>query len=459
MFSFLERRKGDFMSNLNVKDLLNFVGKKEWKALRNALHEFDNIQIADVIERSKEFESIVLFRFLGREQAKEVFQELSFDKQEEIIEGLAQHASKVADLLNDMEPDDRTAFLEELQGNITQRLMQLLTPENREVAKKLLGYPEDSIGRMMTPEYVAVKENFTITETIEHIRTFGSDSETLNVVYVVDNNWKLIDDIRMREIILANPNQKIGDLIDRKFVSLSAFDDQETAVSVFKDHNRVALPVIDTEGVLLGIVTVDDVLDIAEEEDTEDFHKFGAVSDAVISPLQATILHLYKKRVFWLMALVFVNIFSGAIISTFEEVLASAISLVFFLPLLIDSGGNAGSQAATLMIRALAMGDVESKDWMKLLGKEFFVALLLGLSMAVAVAVVTLFRSPEILFIVPTTMILVVVAGSVIGMLLPFIFTKLKVDPATASAPLITTISDILGVVIYFNVASKFLGF
>lgn len=447
------------MSNLNVKDLLNLVGKKEWKTLRNALHEFDYIQIADVIERSNEFESIVLFRFLGREQAKEVFQELSFDKQEEIIEGLAQHASKVADLLNDMEPDDRTAFLEELQGNITQRLMQLLTPENREVAKKLLGYPEDSIGRMMTPEYVAVKESFTIQETIEHIRTFGSDSETLNVVYIVDNNWKLIDDIRMREIILAKPEQKISDLIDRKFVSLSAFDDQETAVAVFKDHNRVALPVIDTEGVLLGIVTVDDVLDIAEEEDTEDFHKFGAVSDAIISPLQASVTHLYKKRVFWLMALVFVNIFSGAIISTFEEVLASAISLVFFLPLLIDSGGNAGSQAATLMIRALAMGDVESKDWMKLLGKEFLVALLLGASMAVAVSVVTMFRSPEIIFIVPTTMILVVVAGSVIGMLLPFIFTKLKVDPATASAPLITTISDILGVVIYFNVASKFLGF
>lgn len=447
------------MSNLNVKDLLNLVGKKEWKALRNALHEFDYIQIADVIERSNEFESIVLFRFLGREQAKEVFQELSFDKQEEIIEGLAQHASKVADLLNDMEPDDRTAFLEELQGNITQRLMQLLTPENREVAKKLLGYPEDSIGRMMTPEYVAVKESFTIQETIEHIRTFGSDSETLNVVYVVDNNWKLIDDIRMREIILAKPEQKIADLIDRKFVSLSAFDDQETAVAVFKDHNRVALPVIDTEGVLLGIVTVDDVLDIAEEEDTEDFHKFGAVSNAIISPLQASVTHLYKKRVFWLMALVFVNIFSGAIISTFEDVLASAISLVFFLPLLIDSGGNAGSQAATLMIRALAMGDVESKDWMKLLGKEFLVALLLGVSMAVAVSVVTMFRSPEIIFIVPTTMVLVVVAGSVIGMLLPFIFTKFKVDPATASAPLITTISDILGVVIYFNVASKFLGF
>ncbi len=447
------------MSNFNEKDLLELVYNKEWKALRNALQEFNYIQIADVLERSKEFESIVLFRFLAREQAKNVFQELSFDKQEEIIEGLAQHASKVADLLNDMEPDDRTAFLEELQGNITQRLMQLLTPENREVAKKLLGYPEESIGRMMTPEYVAVKPNFTISETIEHIRQFGHDSETLNVLYVVDNNWRLVDDIRMREIILAKPEQRISDLIDYKFVSLSAFDDQETAVSVFKDHNRVALPVIDTEGVLLGIVTVDDVLDIAEEEDTEDFHKFGAVTDAIISPLQATAIHLYKKRIFWLFALVFVNVFSGAIISSFEEVIASAISLVFFLPLLIASGGNAGSQSATLMIRALAMGDVEAKDWVKLLSKELFVSLLLGLSMAFGVSIVASFRAPDLILIVSLTMTLVVISGSVIGMILPFIFTKSKIDPATASAPLITTISDILGVIIYFTVASKFLGF
>lgn len=446
------------MITYDEKDLLKLIKKKEWKTLRNAIHEFDTIQIVDIIERSNEFESIVLFRFLGREQAKDVFQELSFDKQEEVIEGLAQHASKVADLLNDMEPDDRTAFLEELQGNITQRLMQLLTPENRETTKKLLGYPEDSIGRLMTPEYVAVKPQFTVQQTIDHIRQFGHDSETLNVIYVVDNNWKLLDDIRMREIILASPEQKIEELIDRKFVSLSAFDDQETAIAVFKDHNRVALPVVDTDGVLLGILTVDDVFDIAEEEDTEDFHKFGAVTDAIVSPLQAAIGHLYKKRAFWLMALVFVNIFSGAVIASFENVLESMISLVFFLPLLIDSGGNAGSQSATLMIRAMAMGDVQSKDWIKLLGKEFLVSLLLGLTMALGVSLVASFRAPEIILVLAITMTLIVIVGSIIGMLLPFIFTKLKVDPATASAPLITTISDISGVFIYFTVASKVLG-
>jgi magnesium transporter len=320
---------------------------------------------------------VVLFRFLSREQAKEVFQELSHDKQEEIVNGLAQHASKVAELLNDMEPDDRTAFLGELPGEVAQRLMQLLTPDNREVATRLLGYPEDSIGRLMTPEYVAVKPHFTVEETLAHIRKYGRDSETLNVIYVVDDNWKLIDDIRIREVILASPEQCISDLIDYKFTSLNAFDDQETAVSAFKMYDRVVLPVLDTAGTLLGIVTIDDVFEIAEEEETEDFHKFGALQDAIISPLQASVSFLYKKRMFWLTALVFVNVFSGAIIQNFENVLERTLSLVFFLPLLIGCGGNAGSQSATLMIRALAMGDVEIRDWTKLLGKEFLVSSLL----------------------------------------------------------------------------------
>lgn len=402
---------------------------------------------------------VVLFRFLSREQAKEVFQELSHDKQEEIVNGLAQHASKVAELLNDMEPDDRTAFLGELPGEVAQRLMQLLTPDNREVATRLLGYPEDSIGRLMTPEYVAVKPHFTVEETLAHIRKYGRDSETLNVIYVVDDNWKLIDDIRIREVILASPEQCISDLIDYKFTSLNAFDDQETAVSAFKMYDRVVLPVLDTAGTLLGIVTIDDVFEIAEEEETEDFHKFGALQDAIISPLQASVSFLYKKRMFWLTALVFVNVFSGAIIQNFENVLERTLSLVFFLPLLIGCGGNAGSQSATLMIRALAMGDVEIRDWTKLLGKEFLVSLLLGLTMALAVSFLSAFRAPEIMLVLAVTMILIVITGSLIGMLLPFLFTRLKIDPATASAPLITSLADILGVLIYFTVASRMLGF
>ena len=447
------------MLNFDVKALFRYIRKKSWKELQAAIDELDNLQLAEAINRGSEFEVVVLFRFLSREQAKEVFQELSHDKQEEIVNGLAQHASKVAELLNDMEPDDRTAFLGELPGEVAQRLMQLLTPDNREVATRLLGYPEDSIGRLMTPEYVAVKPHFTVEETLAHIRKYGRDSETLNVIYVVDDNWKLIDDIRIREVILASPEQRISDLIDYKFTSLNAFDDQETAVSVFKMYDRVVLPVLDTAGTLLGIVTIDDVFEIAEEEETEDFHKFGALQDAIISPLQASVSFLYKKRMFWLTALVFVNVFSGAIIQNFENVLERTLSLVFFLPLLIGCGGNAGSQSATLMIRALAMGDVEIRDWTKLLGKEFLVSLLLGLTMALAVSFLSAFRAPEIMLVLAVTMILIVITGSLIGMLLPFLFTRLKIDPATASAPLITSLADILGVLIYFTVASRMLGF
>lgn len=447
------------MLNFDVKALFRYIRKKSWKELQAAIDELDNLQLAEAINRGSEFEVVVLFRFLSREQAKKVFQELSHDKQEEIVNGLAQHASKVAELLNDMEPDDRTAFLGELPGEVAQRLMQLLTPDNREVATRLLGYPEDSIGRLMTPEYVAVKPHFTVEETLAHIRKYGRDSETLNVIYVVDDNWKLIDDIRIREVILASPEQCISDLIDYKFTSLNAFDDQETAVSAFKMYDRVVLPVLDTAGTLLGIVTIDDVFEIAEEEETEDFHKFGALQDAIISPLQASVSFLYKKRMFWLTALVFVNVFSGAIIQNFENVLERTLSLVFFLPLLIGCGGNAGSQSATLMIRALAMGDVEIRDWTKLLGKEFLVSLLLGLTMALAVSFLSAFRAPEIMLVLAVTMILIVITGSLIGMLLPFLFTRLKIDPATASAPLITSLADILGVLIYFTVASRMLGF
>ncbi|HPY68153.1 MAG TPA: magnesium transporter, partial [Bacteroidales bacterium] len=236
------------MLNFDVKTLFRHIRKKSWKELQSAMDELDYLQLAEAINRGSGFEVIVLFRFLSRELAKKVFQELSHDKQEDIVKGLAQHASKVADLLNDMEPDDRTAFLGELPGEVAQRLMQLLTPDNREIATRLLGYPEDSIGRLMTPEYVAVKPHFTVEDTLAHIRKYGHDSETLNVIYVVDDNWQLIDDIRIREIILASPEQRISDLIDYKFTSLNAFDDQETAVIAFKMYDRVVLPVLDTAG-------------------------------------------------------------------------------------------------------------------------------------------------------------------------------------------------------------------
>lgn len=434
------------------------IRRKDWKALKLSIDGMDAVDITDLIENLPDEEGVVVFRMLNRNQAKEVFQLLPYEKQEEIIDGLAHKNYKLSELLNDIEPDDRTAFFEELPGNVLQPLIQLLSPEERKTAVQLLGYPEDSVGRLMTPEYVALRPEWTIERAFAHIRQFGRDSETLNVVYVVDNQWKLLDDIKIRELIFARPDQLVSELMDNRFVALRPADDQETAVRTFKDYDRVALPVINDEGVLIGIVTVDDIMDVVEEETTEDFHKFGSVRDSIGNPLRQTVAVLYKSRIAWLVALVFMNVFSGAAIASFERIIQSVVSLVFFLPLLIDSGGNAGSQSATLMIRSLAVGDVKLSDWYKLIGKEVMVSFLLGLTMAVGVAAVASFRSPEIIFVVSLTMVLVVMNGSIIGMLLPFLFTRLKVDPATASAPLITSIADITGVIIYFSVANWYLG-
>jgi magnesium transporter len=430
------------------------IESKSWKTLKREVNEHDPLQLADIIEEMSKTDAIFIFRLLLRQRAKETFQFLSHDKQEEIINGLATYSNIVTGLLNDLDPDDRTAFFEELPGAVSQRLVQLLSAEERRIATRLLGYPEDSIGRLMTPEYVAVKPYYTVSEALEHIRKFGRDSETLNVIYVVDDNWRLIDDVRIKEIILASPEQKISDISDNRFVSLNAFDDQEVAIKYFQDHDRVALPVVDIDGTLLGIVTFDDVMDVVEEENTEDFHKFGAFQEAIVNPVKARFSYLYKQRVFWLTALVFMNVFSGAAISFFGNVIEHTVSLVFFLPLLIGSGGNAGSQSATLMIRAIAIGDVELKDWFRLLGKELWVSFLLGCTMAVGVSLIAEFRAPEVLAVVALTMLLTVITGSLIGLILPFIFTRLKLDPATASAPLISCISDITGVLIYFSIAT-----
>lgn len=439
--------------------LISLIKIEDWKTLKQEIEKLEPFQVSEIFEVISERDKIIVFRLLNKEQTKEVFKLLSHEEQQEIIEGLAENATKIARLLNDIDPDDRTAFLEELPWEVSKQLIAQLSPEQRVITNQLLGYPKDSIGRLMTTEFVAVKPTYTVAEAFAHIREYGKDSETLNVVYVVDKNWKLLDDLRIKDLIFAQPDQLISDLINNQFISLNAKEDQEEAIRVFKDHSKVALPVVDEEGVLLGIVTFDDIMEVAEDESSEDFHKFGAFQSAISNPLKARVFDLYKNRVVWLLALVFMNIFSGAALASFEDVIQKFVGLVFFLPLLIDSGGNAGSQTATLMIRSLAMGDVKMADWGKLIGKELIVSLFLGLTMAVGVSIVASFRAPEVMFVVAITMILTVLMGSVVGLILPFVFTKLNLDPATASAPLITTIADISGVVIYFSIASWWLGF
>lgn len=437
-----------------IKALLETKKLSELKDILNTQTAHD---LAEIIDDAGARDDIILFRLLYRKLAKETYQLLSPYKQKSLLKELTQRESKLAQLLDDLSPDDRTALFGELPGEMTQDLLALMHPKKRKVAAKLLGYPKESIGRLMTPDFVFVRPEFTIAETLEHIRQRGSDSETLNVIYVVNSELKLIDDLRTREILLSRPETKISELMDNDFIALYPTDDQEDAIAQFKKYDRTALPVINSAGILIGIVTIDDVMDVAENEATEDFHKFASIQHAVLNPMKAKTFFLYKKRIAWLFILVFINIFSGAALSNYESTISSVVSLVFFLPLLIGSGGNAGSQSATLMVRALATGDVKIRDWLKLIFKEACVALLLGLTMAIGAAAIASFRAPEVLGVVSITMVLVVLIGSLIGMSLPFAFTKFGLDPAAASAPLITSILDILGIVIYFSVATMLL--
>jgi len=443
------------------------IEEKNWKAVKRELIDLEPFQIAEIIECLSKPDQIILFRLLSREMAKETFQHLSHDEQEDIIEAMAVNISKLTDLLNDLDPDDRTAFFEELPGEVTQRLMQLLSAKERAIAVRLLGYPEDSIGRLMTTEFVAIRPYYTVEQALEHIRKFGRDSETLNVIYIVDDRWNLVDDIRIKEIILADPKQKISELTDNRFVSLNAYDDQETAVKAFADNDRVALPVLGGDGTLLGIVTIDDVMDVAEEEHTEDFQKFGGVQELDLSYTKTSLLELLKKRSPWLLILFFGEMLTTFAMGRFENVIASVAQLAIFIPLIISSGGNSGSQAASLIIRSLALQELTIKNWFFVMKRELITGLSLG-AMLGAIGFLRIFIGHCLgqnfteywYFIgiaVSLSLIFVVMWGTLSGSLIPLILKRFKIDPATASAPFVATLVDVTGLVIYFSIAAIFL--
>lgn len=436
-------------------ELHDLIEARDWAALRDALAEWPAPEVADLLVELPKSDRVLLFRALPREQAAEAFAHLEVEEQDRLIRDMSDEETR--HLLAELSPDDRTHLLEELPGQATQRLLNLLSPEDLREARWLLGYPEESVGRLMTPDYVAVRRHWTVQQALRQVRRKGHVSETIHRIYVVDDDWKLVDDIELLRLILAEPEAEVAEVMDDSFVSVPAFADREEAVELIQRYDITALPVVDSAGVLVGIVTVDDVLDVAEEEATEDFHNFGSVGPIKTSLLEASILFVYRRRIGWLMGLVFMNIFSSAGIAFFESTIEAMVGLVFFLPLLIGSGGNAGSQSATLVIRALATGDVEASDWLRLLGKELIVALAIGTTMALGVSLIAQFRAPEVVPVVALTMVLIVLVGSLIGLLLPFLLTRAGLDPATASAPLVTSLADISGVLIYFSIANRVL--
>jgi magnesium transporter len=444
--------KPDLMDS-RIEELIK---EQKWHELRQSLAEWPAPDIAELLLHLEKHDRVLVFRLLRRPLSTEVFSYLESKQKDELLRDMTDE--EMRQLLAGLPPDDRTQFLEELPGEATQRLLNLLSPEDRKETLQLLGYPEESVGRLMTPDYVAVRPGWTIDQALEHIRNRGRDSETINVIYVVDPSWKLIDALELRRFILTKPDLTVDGIMDHTFVSISAFDDRENAVQMIQHYDVDALPVVDSDGILLGIVTVDDVMDVAEEEVTEDFQKVAAVMPLKVGYRESGVWLLYRRRVIWLGALVLVNLVSAGVVAAHEEILISSIALAFFIPLLIATGGNAGAQSATLIVRAIATGEVGLGEWSWAIGRELSIGALLGMTVGLATWGLGLFRGGiEIGIVVGLAMVAVVVASNLIGVMLPFLLIRLRLDPAVASSPLITSIADVVGLIIYFSIATSVL--
>ena len=449
---------------MHVKTLEQLIEGGEHLELADYLNELNISDVEELIDELPEYGSLFL-ETLDLNRAVNVFRILDFPTQERIFKKLS--ANKVREILNVMPPDDRTSFLSELKGDVVKRLITLLTPEERKEALSLLGYPEDSVGRLMTPDYITVKQHWTITRILDHIRRYGSASETIDVLYVIDADGKLIDDIRIKDVLLASPETQVGELIDNRMISLNANDPQEEAVTIFRMNNRVALPVIDEQGIMLGIVTIDDILWVANEEYTEDMQRFGG-TEALDEPyLDVSIMHLVKKRAGWLIVLFLGQLLTATVIGHFETQLASAIVLFALMPLIMSSGGNSGSQASTLIIQAMAMGEVTLSDWWRVMRREiltgFILGLILGILGFIRIATWQMFAHTYgeywvlIGLVISFSLIGVVLWGSLTGSMLPFLLRKLGADPASSSAPFVSTLVDVTGLIIYFTFATLLL--
>ena len=441
-------------------DIRTLIGSGKLSELRERLIRLRPQEIANLMLDLRADEQVIAFRILPRELAANVFEYFSPVAQQSLVKTMGQE--EVAALLNNMAPDDRTLLFGELPANVTKHLLSLLTPEERTEAVTLLGYAPGTVGRLMTPHYIAVREDWSVGQVMDFVREHGQDSETLNVIYVVDESGRLIDDIRMREFLVVPLTKRVSDLMDRRYVALRATDDQETAVEVFRREDRTALPVTDTAGILIGIVTIDDVLDVAERAATRDIQQIGG-SEALDEPyMDIALTRMVKKRAGWLVVLFLGEMLTATAMGFFEKEIERAVVLALFVPLIISSGGNSGSQASTLVIRAMAIGELRLGDWWRVVRRELFVGLLLGCILgSIGFLRITIWSGISTMygphwFLVATTvglaLIAIVLWGSLVGSMLPLILRRLNFDPATSSAPFVATLVDVTGLVIYFTV-------
>lgn len=441
------------------------VKNKDQLLIKEFLNNQNISDVATLIYDNPEWETPIISH-LSIHRAASVFKILDVVEQKRIIHNLP--TFKSAELLNELPADDRVAFLEELPNSVMRDLLKTLDPEERRITLELLGYPENSVGRIMNPDYVYVYPHYTAQEVLATVRKFAHNTETIDVIYVIDEQGILLDDIRIKDFILADPNTKVSDMIDGRFISLNANDDQEVANEVFKMNNRVALPVIDEQGVLLGIVTIDDVLWITNEEFSEDIQKIGG-TDVLTEPyLDTPVFKLVQKRAGWLVILFIGEMLTASAMQYFEAEIEAATVLALFIPLIMSSGGNSGSQASTLIIQAMALGELTVKDWYRVFKRELIAGMTLGLILGSIGYFRVLFWQKLHIFdygehwmwiglTVLFSLMGIVLWGSLVGSMLPIFLKKMKFDPATSSAPAVATLVDVTGIVLYFSVAYFFL--
>jgi len=446
---------------LNKRKVKSLITQRNAEELKVLMVNWQSPEIADLIYHLPGPDKAFVFTTLPYIMVIKTFKVLDISSQKEVIRNLPHE--QAAKILNEIQPDDRTQFLSGLPSLLVKDLLQLLSEEERIITLNQLGYPEHSVGRLMTPEYLAVQPDWTVQQVLDHIRNHGKDKETINVIYVIDDDGNLLDDIRIREFLLVATDKKVQDLMDHKFNYLKVTDDEEAAIQEFRKNNRVALPVIDEDGIMIGIVTIDDVLRLAVEEETENIQKIGGV-EALDEPyMKIPFLKLMKKRSGWLIVLFLGEMLTATAMGFFEGEIARAVVLALFVPLIISSGGNSGSQASSLIIRAMALGEVTFRDWWKVMRREFSSGLFLGSVLGVIgftrVTIWTLFTNIYgdhwllVALVVGFSLVGVVLWGTLSGSMLPLILKKLGADPAVSSAPFVATLVDVTGLVIYFSIA------
>lgn len=436
-----------------IKELLE---KKDLKNLQEFLNSETSANIAEFIKENEEGEkeNIILFRILSKEKAAEVFAELDGDLQMQIVSSMTD--DKLQSLLDELYFDDMIDFIEEMPSSVVKRVLENYKNENRSLINQFLSYEEDSAGSLMTIEYLSLKSHWTVRESLNYIRQKVKDLETIDVAYVRDKNRVLIGEISLKNLLLSKDEDIIEDVMNKNVLYVTTSTNQEEAIELFKKYDLTVLPVIDKEKILVGIITIDDMVDVIEEENTEDFQKMAAMAPSKEEYLESSVFELAKNRLTWLLVLMVSATFTGSIISKYEDIIEQMVVLAAAIPMLMDTGGNAGSQSSTLVIRGMALGEIKLKDWFRVVWKELRVGIIVALGLGLVNFCRMRFilkQDMKISFLVSFTLGIVVVMAKLVGGVLPLGAKKLKMDPAIMAGPLVTTIVDALALMMYFYIA------